>query len=504
MKLVDIDSLNPSTYNPRAADPRRLDLIELSLRKLGFVLPIYATPDGEIISGHQRHHVAKRMGVRQVPVAITKSMELPERKAVNVAFNRATNDLDCGDTPKNITEALARVDLDALANAIPDKTPDTPEFYPCMKAQDMPLAPLLKANTGRWITYAASISKTLYLKGVVMPVVATKDLKVVNGIGRLQMLAENKKPSIAVVFVTEAEARLADAMLNLLSMDFDIHNRYRDLLRYNSFRRLRGVRKQLGRGFIFAVAGSKTSKHFDVTEPQNAERWIKEHGKVVLDFGAGHLYETRILRSIGVQVTPFEPYRVDASEDIDKAESLSLTREFFYDIANRNLQYTSIFISSVLNSVPFAEDRRHIACICAALASPHTKLYAAATSMNQAGMRQVQGVKYLSKTQATARLFLLEYEPGITLGDISNQPKVQKYHTLQEFYGLFKEFFAVVKVNDSNHNVQAVCSNPLQINAKDLRKALEFEFDLPYPDGSRMGLVDEAIEAFSQRLGMKL
>lgn len=189
----------------------------------------------------------------------------------------------------------------------------------------MPLAPLLKANSGRWITYAASISKTLYLKGVVMPVVATKDLKVVNGIGRLQMLAENKKPSIAVVFVTEAEARLADAMLNLLSMDFDIHNRYRDLLRYNSFRRLRGVRKQLGRGFIFAVAGSKTSKHFDVTEPQNAERWIKEHGKVVLDFGAGHLYETRILRSIGVQVTPFEPYRVDASEDIDKAESLSLT-----------------------------------------------------------------------------------------------------------------------------------------------------------------------------------
>jgi ParB-like chromosome segregation protein Spo0J len=105
MKLVDIDSLNPSTYNPRAADPCRLDLIEISLRKLGFVLPIYATPDGEIISGHQRHHVAKRMGVRQVPVAITKAMELPERKAVNVAFNRATNDLDCGDTPKNITEA---------------------------------------------------------------------------------------------------------------------------------------------------------------------------------------------------------------------------------------------------------------------------------------------------------------------------------------------------------------------------------------------------------------
>ena len=126
----------------------------------------------------------------------TNPQQKKTQEKINVAFNRATNDLDCGDTPKNITEALARVDLDSLADAIPDKTPDTPEFYPCMKAQDMPLAPLLKANSGRWITYAASISKTLYLKGVVMPVVATKDLKVVNGIGRLQMLAENKKPSI--------------------------------------------------------------------------------------------------------------------------------------------------------------------------------------------------------------------------------------------------------------------------------------------------------------------
>lgn len=62
MKLVDVTEIEPSTYNPRIADPARLDLIELSLRKLGFLLPLYATPDGEIISGHQRHHVACRMG----------------------------------------------------------------------------------------------------------------------------------------------------------------------------------------------------------------------------------------------------------------------------------------------------------------------------------------------------------------------------------------------------------------------------------------------------------
>ena len=57
-----VTMLRGSSYNPRQVDPRRLDLIELSLRKLGFLAPIYADADGEILSGHQRHLVAARMG----------------------------------------------------------------------------------------------------------------------------------------------------------------------------------------------------------------------------------------------------------------------------------------------------------------------------------------------------------------------------------------------------------------------------------------------------------
>ena len=33
-----------------------------------------------------------------------------------------------------------------------------------------------------------------------------------------------------------------------------------------------------------------------------------------------------------------------------------------------------------------------------------------------------------------------------------------------------------------------------------LRAAIEFEFDLPYPDGTRMDLVKCAMDSFSQRL----
>ena len=39
---------------------------------------------------------------------------------------------------------------------------------------------------------------------------------------------------------------------------------------------------------------------------------------------------------------------------------------------------------------------------------------------------------------------------------------------------------------------------------KRLREAIEFEFDLPYPDGTRAGLVEEAKAAFSKRLGVQI
>lgn len=91
IKIEPLSAVNPSTYNPRTADPKRLDLIELSLRKLGFIAPIYADANGEILSGHQRHFVATRMGVKNVPVFRIPPMELEKRKALNIVFKRFRN-----------------------------------------------------------------------------------------------------------------------------------------------------------------------------------------------------------------------------------------------------------------------------------------------------------------------------------------------------------------------------------------------------------------------------
>jgi hypothetical protein len=65
-------------------------------------------------------------------------------------------------------------------------------------------------------------------------------------------------------------------------------------------------------------------------------------------------------------------------------------------------------------------------------------------------------------------------------------------------YDLFKTAFDVVAADyDARVNVSVIAHTPKPLDG--LRAALEFEFDLPYPDGSRMGMVSEAIAAFEAR-----
>ena len=502
MKLVSINAIKPSSYNPRVVDPKRLDLIELSLRKLGFLLPLYTDTNGEILSGHQRHYVASRMGVNEVPVDSTNPLELSIRKAVNIAFNRGTNDLSPGDLPKTLTEALERSNVHELAAALPDLDLYSPEFYPCLTAEDLPIKPLLSANAGRWVQYARNISKTLKNKGVVMPIVIDPDGKVVNGIGRLQMLAESKASTVKAVVISHAQVALADAMLNLLSMDFDIHNRYADLLRYNSFRRILSTRYNLGRGFVFALVGAKPSNTFDLKNPEHFKRWKAVHGSTVLDFGAGHLTETKLLQQAGIDCIPFEPYHITKGEEINKAASLEIVKSFLQAVRSGK-RFSSIFISSVLNSVPFEGDRLHIVTLTAALADQNTRLFAAASSTRQIGWRNLEGAAPLNQADIKRIAFVLDYEPGIGMADISKLPKVQKYHTPSEFRALFLTQWQEVKVRLAS-NVEAICQNPRPIDQIKLKEAIAFEFDLPYPDGSRMGLVSEALEAYSTRLGLIL
>lgn len=101
-------------------------------------------------------------------------------------------------------------------------------------------------------------------------------------------------------------------------------------------------------------------------------------------------------------------------------------------------------------------------------------------------------------------LFDLDYEPNVTLGELSKHPKVQKGHLREEMVDIFSRCFRTIKRLDYISTFWYVEATDPTINPELLAEALDFEFELPYPDGTRMGLSETARAAFEKRLGIKL
>lgn len=285
IKLVPIGDVKASEYNPRKNDEKRLALTEMSLRKLGFLLPIYADTSGEILSGHQRHFVATRMGFTRVPVQYVNNLDLNERKTVNILFNRATNDLQKQDTCDKIKSRLYNMDIQGMCEALPDIEPDSEASFPCVYAiRRVDTVSLAKKNHRNFDSHIAALAKTLERSvGSAMPIVIGQEMNVINGIGRLQTAVEADRKFIQCVQVTQAQEEFSSAMLNLLSMDFSMESSYADVLRYNSFMRERNTRETdadgncaLGDGFFKGLFPKNNGR--DCSTGLAVEPFFKKHG----------------------------------------------------------------------------------------------------------------------------------------------------------------------------------------------------------------------------------
>lgn len=214
IRLVPIDAVRASDYNPRKNDEKRLALAELSIRKLGFLLPIYADESGEILSGHQRHLVATRMGFTEIPVEYVKAKDLQERKVVNILFNRATNDLQKQDTCEIIKKRLYSADVEELGSELPDIEPNSPESFPCYTAlRRMDTVKLAKKNHRSFDVHTKQLAKALERSiGSAMPIVIGESDNVINGIGRLQVAAEAGRKVVSCVRVRADQESFASSI----------------------------------------------------------------------------------------------------------------------------------------------------------------------------------------------------------------------------------------------------------------------------------------------------
>lgn len=82
-----LDQIRPSDTNPKLHPERQLSMLEASLRRFQHMSPILITKAGELIAGHARVIVGKRVGLSTIPAIIVPDLNEAERRAYRIADN---------------------------------------------------------------------------------------------------------------------------------------------------------------------------------------------------------------------------------------------------------------------------------------------------------------------------------------------------------------------------------------------------------------------------------
>lgn len=507
VEVVSTDDIRPAAYNPRQVFRNRLELVKLSLSKLGFLLPIYVAEDGTILSGHQRHYVATEMlGAKRVPIVRCKKMTIADAKKLNLLFNRATNDTAYIQSSESLAEALANSPVPKLAAALPDLEIGSDEWMPILAANDESVVEILD-NNHLWLDDQGVVfARDLAAKGgtELMPIVITESKRLVNGRARIMAAAKDNIPTIKAVTIPEDRYEVANGLLNLLAMKYEVEGKLADDLRAHAHKAAPSVRHSMSVNACIDLLGLKSPKgYFDPSKKEHADAWLKHYGPNTLDMGAGMYWDAKHAEMMGANAAAFEPYY-----DFDLEASREMAEKWFFSRVIDGRQFNSVFMSNVYNSIPFQSDRNKVTILIATLCGPETTFHCSGRHVKCVTSESRQRIDRVTKT-TTGRSITLDGEMGLVINSVVQMPLVQKFHSRDTFHKEIEYGFDWVESHSDGRIVWATARKPKKFSPEQIVDAIRFEFDLPWQaensnEHPRFGRVDRALEVFSARLGIDL
>jgi hypothetical protein len=472
MKLlkVPVSNLIGDTQNPRKPPPVLYELLDLSLRKLGLLSPVYATPSGLLLSGHQRTTTLKKYGYQHVYVSPVKLVEdtSDSRTAINFSFNKV---LQCF----NYEES--EVGPEDLANTAKylRSLPDLPNFLsPLEEIQTLPVEYFSKEPLDHVDECAAS--RILHKKArVIVPLVLNAEGKVVNSLTRLKYYtrALNQIPCVFSEHATQD-------IFSHITAAYKMEGASLDNVRVSQRRHF--VTPTLPYVYTLIVPKKLHAKGAFLN------KFLKSTYPRMLDFGSGNAQQSVCLRKEGYDLTLFEPFAVG-----DKFRfSLSLTYEGlskFLDSIELNPFFHAIVSNAVLNSVPTAEDTGKVLKLLKFVGHGSKIMCVSSRNLKSFDRDRSRGVTTTLPGQGTTK--------------VSSAKKVK----VQNFYNEdhLKEFFDGRGVTTTRGPYSAiVIKNPEYFIPKDeLLEAVAFEFGLNYQGRVFEDIKARALEVFSKAWHVK-
>lgn len=446
IKYKNIDDIKPAPYNPRKISDKQIETLKHSFQEIGFVIPVLVNKKNNvIIAGHQRTKTAKLIGIKEVPVMCVDGIVLGDE----IKFNQIHNAVD-----------------KTLGNSQKLLKPYEKEKFIEIDPKDFEVKETMA-------TVTKEICKLTLKYGNVLSCVVCKG-KVVYGceyVKACQLLGKKVNAYIC-------DDSKYDKLVYYLGEEYGKYS-------YDGIKRdtyVQGL-AQLNRSIGDRKDGKKSKKsrlYENMVLPYLAD---KSADTTILDFGCGKGAYINMLKK------KFNAYGIEFYNNNSKGINISKGNRQI-DALIKYLEHRKTFdvvvCDSVLNSVDSVEAEKSV-MTCLNLFTQE-KMFISG--------RHLESVKY-SQSQSTDasvgvnRLYYLDAD-NFSANYREGKWFFQHFHTKDQIRKLMKEHgFEIVKLVYFSTSFAVECKKVRNLSEEEYRKAIDFEFNLPLPNGKRYGRNEE-------------
>lgn len=445
--FVKISDIKPAPYNPRKISDEQAAVLQESFKKIGFVVPIIINKKNNvIIAGHQRSNNAKKIGIDSVPAFYVDDISVGDE----IRFNQMHNGVETKDLDGVTVYATGYQEEHFIT--IPCN-----EFNADMKSLKM--------------TLVKEICKLIIKYGNVMSAVICKN---------------------TVLFAREYvyACKLINQPVNCYICD---DGKYEDILKYfcqdygvysydnierNTF--VQGL-AQLNRSVV--KQDGKKAMHSTLYVNMVIPYLSKHNAQSILDFGCGKgAYITALAKQY--DAVGLEFFNNDRKH-IDIAKGHTMIDALIHHLAEKG-KFDIVVCDSVLNSVDSVEAEKSVmACL---------NLFARDTVFISGRPREQAEKKLDYSTHKNALKNDVYYldDNGFTATYREGKWFFQKFHTEEQVIQLAADNgFDIEEIVFNQSTFRCRLRKVRDLSVEEYIKAVDFEFNLPLPNGKSYNRQDD-------------
>lgn len=458
-----IADVTPADYNPRHLSDEAFDRLKDSLQTYGVIKPVILNKNGTIVAGHQRTKALEEIGEDTVVAIVLDKIASTHDE---VQFNLIHNSIETAGSDVRVP------------------TSNDVNLYEWVEWDDIDCAEIGKVNT------VQSCATLIAGYGPWGSVIAHPETGAVMANSDYAVACNRQRVPLLVYYADPADISTLAKVMNDDFGVYDVETVVRHSWQQFAIQPIRHGGRKSGTGR--AYQSTLYSRH---VEPEH-----RDEDRIV-DFGAGRMAYVLGLADAGWDILGYEPFLTKAKgkdvggRDFDLPLIVGHIRAIEKAVRQRGL-FNVVIADSVINAAINTDYHEWITVASWALCDADGRAYFATRNLKTAN----DAMKSKTRGATGGRTWYLtpdNHSISMRLG----QWTTIKYHSAESLHEHLSRFFEEVEIREPNDgNLKAVCRFPKKHSEAAVRKALEEEWNPPYPGDVHHDRHHGLVEALLKRL----